>query len=156
MERLMADLRHLEAEIRADAPSSSARDDSPSPARASTRISGRRLATTASDDDVSRAPAPRATPYTGAWSPGETCGNLRDARRALERACAEVSAREAVELARARALGAMTASGALGGKASTGGADEAAQGVDAKGMDEHRARVSRRARGDAVTTTRRL
>jgi len=153
----MADLRHLEAEIRADAPSSSsARDASPSPARASTRISGRRLATTASDDDVSRAPAPRATPYTGAWSPGETCGNLRDARRALERACAEVSAREAVELARARALGAMTAGGAFGGKASTGRADEGAtEGVDAKGVDEHRARVSRRARGDAVTTTTR-
>ena len=82
----------------------------------------------------------------GARTLDATRGNFRRARVALERACAEVSAREAVELARARALGAMATTTAVRGKTrASGDATNAAGEEEARKTEEKSTRVSRRA-----------
>ena len=142
----MADLRALEEDIRADArASSSARDadagadaaspsPSPSPRRAPLGIRGD-APVTARDDA-----------RDGARTLDATRGNFRRARVALERACAELSAREAVELARARALGAMATPTAVRGKTrASGDATNAAGEKEARETEEKATRVARRA-----------
>ena len=140
----MADLRALEEDIRADArASSSARDadadadaasPSPSPRRAPLGIR------------VDAAATARDDARDGVRTLDATRGNFRRARVALERACAEVSAREAVELARARALGAMATTTAVRGKTrASGDATNAAGEEEARKTEEKSTRVSRRA-----------
>ena len=144
----MADLRALEEDIRADArASSSARDadadadaaspspsPSPSPRRAPLGIR------------VDAAATARDDARDGARTLDATRGNFRRARVALERACAEVSAREAVELARARALGAMATTTAVRGKTrASGDATNAAGEKEARETEEKATRVARRA-----------
>ena len=140
----MADLRALEEDIRADArASSSARDadagadaasPSPSPRRAPLGIR------------VDAAATARDDARDGARTLDATRGNFRRARVALERACAEVSAREAVELARARALGAMATPTAVRGKTrASGDATNAAGEEEARETEEKATRVARRA-----------
>ncbi len=142
----MADLRALEEDIRADArASSSARDadagadaaspsPSPSPRRAPLGIR------------VDAAATARDDARDGARTLDATRGNFRRARVALERACAEVSAREAVELARARALGAMATPTAVRGKTrASGDATNAAGEEEARKTEEKATRVARRA-----------
>ena len=140
----MADLRALEEDIRADArASSSARDadagadaasPSPSPRRAPLGIR------------VDAAVTARDDARDGARTLDATRGNFRRARVALERACAELSAREAVELARARALGAMATPTAVRGKTrASGDATNAAGEEEARETEEKATRVARRA-----------
>ena len=140
----MADLRALEEDIRADArASSSARDGdadagaaspSPSPRRAPLGIR------------VDAAVTARDDARDGARTLDATRGNFRRARVALERACAELSAREAVELARARALGAMATPTAVRGKTrASGDATNAAGEEEARETEEKATRVARRA-----------
>ena len=140
----MADLRALEEDIRADArASSSARDadagadaasPSPSPRRAPLGIR------------VDAAATARDDARDGARTLDATRGNFRRARVALERACAELSAREAVELARARALGAMATPTAVRGKTrASGDATNAAGEEEARETEEKATRVARRA-----------
>ena len=140
----MADLRALEEDIRADArASSSARDadagadaasPSPSPRRAPLGIR------------VDAAVTARDDARDGARTLDATRGNFRRARVALERACAELSAREAVELARARALGAMATPTAVRGKTrASGDATNAAGEKEARETEEKATRDARRA-----------
>ena len=140
----MAALRALEEDIRADArASSSARDGdadagaaspSPSPRRAPLGIR------------VDAAVTARDDARDGARTLDATRGNFRRARVALERACAELSAREAVELARARALGAMATPTAVRGKTrASGDATNAAGEKEARETEEKATRVARRA-----------
>lgn len=140
----MADLRALEEDIRADArASSSARDadagadaasPSPSPRRAPLGIR------------VDAAVTARDDARDGARTLDATRGNFRRARVALERACAELSAREAVELARARALGVMATPTAVRGKTrASGDATNAAGEKEARETEEKATRVARRA-----------
>ena len=144
MERLMADLRALEEDIRADArASSSARDGDADAGAASPSPSPRRAPLGIRVDAAATA---RDDARDGARTLDATRGNFRRARVALERACAEVSAREAVELARARALGAMATTTAVRGKTrASGDATNAAGEKEARETEEKATRVARRA-----------
>ena len=140
----MADLRALEEDIRADArASSSARDGDADAGAASPSPSPRRAPLGIRVDAAATA---RDDARDGARTLDATRGNFRRARVALERACAEVSAREAVELARARALGAMATPTAVRGKTrASGDATNAAGEKEARETEEKATRVARRA-----------
>ena len=140
----MADLRALEEDIRADArASSSARDGDADAGAASPSPSPRRAPLGIRVDAAATA---RDDARDGARTLDATRGNFRRARVALERACAEVSAREAVELARARALGAMATTTAVRGKTrASGDATNAAGEKEARETEEKATRVVRRA-----------
>ena len=140
----MADLRALEEDIRADArASSSARDGDADAGAASPSPSPRRAPLGIRVDAAATA---RDDARDGARTLDATRGNFRRARVALERACAEVSAREAVELARARALGAMATTTAVRGKTrASGDATNAAGEEEARETEEKATRVARRA-----------
>ena len=140
----MADLRALEEDIRADArASSSARDGDADAGAASPSPSPRRAPLGIRVDAAATA---RDDARDGARTLDATRGNFRRARVALERACAEVSAREAVELARARALGAMATTTAVRGKTrASGDATNAAGEKEARETEEKATRVARRA-----------
>ena len=140
----MADLRALEEDIRADArASSSARDGDADAGAASPSPSPRRAPLGIRVDAAATA---RDDARDGARTLDATRGNFRRARVALERACAEVSAREAVELARARALGAMATPTAVRGKTrASGDATNAAGEKEARETEEKATRVVRRA-----------
>ena len=140
----MADLRALEEDIRADArASSSARDGDADAASASPSPSPRRAPLGIRVDAAATA---RDDARDGARTLDATRGNFRRARVALERACAELSAREAVELARARALGAMATPTAVRGKTrASGDATNAAGEEEARETEEKATRVARRA-----------
>lgn len=140
----MADLRALEEDIRADArASSSARDGDADAGAASPSPSPRRAPLGIRVDAAATA---RDDARDGARTLDATRGNFRRARVALERACAEVSAREAGELARARALGAMATTTAVRGKTrASGDATNAAGEEEARKTEEKSTRVSRRA-----------
>ena len=140
----MADLRALEEDIRADArASSSARDGDADAGAASPSPSPRRAPLGIRVDAAATA---RDDARDGARTLDATRGNFRRARVALERACAEVSAREAVELARARALGAMATPTAVRGKTrASGDATNAAGEEEARETEEKATRVARRA-----------
>ena len=139
----MADLRALEEDIRADArASSSARDGDADAGAASPSPSPRR----ALGIRVDAAVTARDDARDDARTLDATRGNFRRARVALERACAELSAREAVELARARALGAMATPTAVRGKTrASGDATNAAGEEEARETEEKATRVARRA-----------
>ena len=114
----MRDLVEIDDDIRRNARASSA---APSLARARVGASSRRVAVVVERGQVqvgdararerARAAArpTRDATYDGPWSP-VPCATLRDARAALEAASRELSALEAVELARASASGALRAS----------------------------------------------
>ena len=140
----MADLRALEEDIRADArASSSARDGDADAGAASPSPSPRRAPLGIRVDAAATA---RDDARDGARTLDATRGNFRRTRVALERACAELSAREAVELARARALGAMATTTAVRGKTrASGDATNAAGEEEARKTEEKSTRVSRRA-----------
>ena len=140
----MADLRALEEDIRADArASSSARDGDADAGAASPSPSPRRAPLGIRVDAAATA---RDDARDGARTLDATRGNFRRARVALERACAELSAREAVELARARALGAMATPTAVRGKTrASGDATNAAGEEEARETEEKATRVARRA-----------
>ena len=137
----MADLRALEEDIRADArASSSARDGDADAGAASPSPSPRRAPLGIRVDAAATA---RDDARDGVRTLDATRGNFR---RALERACAELSAREAVELARARALGAMATPTAVRGKTrASGDATNAAGEEEARETEEKATRVARRA-----------
>jgi len=113
----MRDLVEIDDDIRRNARASSSAPRSP--ARASARRRGASPSSSSGVKSKSQTPEPasalargaatRDASYDGPWSP-LPCATLRDARAALEAASRELSALEAVELARASASGALRAS----------------------------------------------